>query len=325
MVKGHEISLNPREEGDQCTCPRLWRLARSLIHKFGRQNLPGFFQTILAVAQQAGRVTLYNQPARPTLMEQQHINVLSANLWHDWPRFKDLTSRLESFARLAEDQKADLILVQEMVRTRTMQADSWLSERLGMAYVYTRANGAENIGFEEGLGVFSRYPLQRLHLRQLSRGCNPFVRRLVLGAVVDTPFGEILAFSVHLGLLRWHNSAQLLDLRHWIARLAQGRSVLIGGDFNSPDHSKHIRQLSHHWIDAYQMAHHSGPAETHALRLPWGNTFFHQRLDYIFVQPGAPAIGIDDVRHLDSPDGPHSDHRAVLARFLLSPNKVSEV
>jgi len=315
LAKGHEVIVNTRAEGDQSEYPWLWRIARRLLRWIGRERLPLILQKVLSVAQHTGHVTLYSQPEKPSSQVNGKMTVLCANLWHDWPRFKKLETRLESFARLVETQDVDLLLVQEVARTRFIQVDTWLAERLGMAYVYTRANGAENIGFEEGLGVFSRFPLHRLHLRQVSRNYNPFVRRLVLGVEVDTPCGEILAFSVHLGLLRQHNAAQLYDLQHWIARLAQGRSVIIGGDFNSPEHSSHIRQVSHHWIDAYRQVHQSGLAETHALHWPWGGAFLRHRLDYIFVQPGKPVLKIEDVRHLDSPDGPHSDHRAVLARF----------
>ena len=110
--------------------------------------------------------------------------MLSANLWHDWPRFKDLEKRLEAFAELAESERADLILLQELARTPSFHADVWLAERLHMAYVYSRANGSQKIGFEEGLGVYSRFPLKRLpHVRQMGMGksSNPFSRRLALG------------------------------------------------------------------------------------------------------------------------------------------------
>ncbi len=44
------------------------------------------------------------------------LTVVSANLWHDWPRFRRLKERLEVFVRLIEEQQADLILLQEVAR-----------------------------------------------------------------------------------------------------------------------------------------------------------------------------------------------------------------
>ena len=124
-------------------------------------------------------------------------------------------NRLEFFIRLVEQENVDILLLQEIARTPKLKVDEWLADRLNMSYVYSRANGSTHIGFEEGLGVFSRFKMKRFpFVRQVSRLTNPFVRRLALGVEVDTPCGEILAFSVHLGLLRKQNAQQLLELRH---------------------------------------------------------------------------------------------------------------
>jgi endonuclease/exonuclease/phosphatase family metal-dependent hydrolase len=192
-----------------------------------------------------------------------------------------------------------------------------------MAYVYSRANGSRKIGFEEGLGVFSRFPLKRLpHVRQMGRTCNPFSRRLTLGAEVDTPCGEIMAFSTHLGLLRKHNLRQLHELNDWVNQITAGRSAVIAGDFNAPEHSDQIQRARSQWLDAFREIHRHGHAATHEIRWPWGGVFISQRLDYIFLQQGKPAWKVVDVQHIDAQDGPHSDHRAVLAR--LSPAHLAD-
>ena len=64
--------------------------------------------------------------------------------------------RLEGFAGMVKDENVDVILLQEVTHRSEYHVDQWLSERLGMAYVYSRANGHESgIGFEEGLAVLS--------------------------------------------------------------------------------------------------------------------------------------------------------------------------
>ncbi len=272
----------------------------------------------MSVAEPAGRVTLQSEPYPLPEAGCRVLTVLSANLWHDWPRYRDLEKRLEAFAGLVEAERVDLILLQELARTPSFHADDWLARRLNMAYVYSRANGSEKIGFEEGLGVFSRFPLKRLpHVHQMGRTCNPFVRRLALGAEVDTPCGEIMAFSAHLGLLRKQNAAQLRDLHGWVDHLTAGRSAIIAGDFNAPEHTRQIQHVRAYWQDTFREIYQHGKAATHEIRWPWGGVILRHRLDYIFLQPGQPAWQVLDVSHVDAPEGEHSDHRAVLAR--LSP------
>jgi endonuclease/exonuclease/phosphatase family metal-dependent hydrolase len=247
------------------------------------------------------------------------MSVMSANLWHDWPRFKDLEKRLDSFAGMVESERVDLILLQEVARTPDFKADEWLAERLKMAYVYSRANGSQKIGFEEGLGVYSRFPLKRLpYIRQMGQAHNPFSRRLALGVEVDTPCGEILAFSAHLGLLHRQNAKQLRELHGWVNEISAGRSAIIAGDFNTPEHTHQIKHVRSTWLDTFREIHTHGHAPTHEIHWPWGGVFLSHRLDYIFLQSGEPSWQVLDVKHLDAPDGPHSDHRAVLARLAPS-------
>lgn len=312
-----EVRVPLQREEHSRPCRHLWSAVRRFLRWVGHDRLPDFAQVALSVAESAGRVTIQSMPypAAPENCEQ--LTVLSANLWHDWPRHRGLERRLEAFARLVEAERADLILVQELARTPSLRADDWLARRLNFAYTYTRANGSARIGFEEGLGVFSRFPLKRLpHLRQVGRTCNPFVRRLVLGAEVDTPCGEVMAFSVHLGLLRKQNAAQLRELQTWVSHVTAGRAAIIAGDFNAPEHTRQIQRARDHWQDTFREIHQHGHVATHEIRWPWGGVIFRHRLDYIFLQPGQPAWKVVDVSHVDSPEGAHSDHRAVLARLV---------
>ena len=271
---------------------------------------------VISVAESAGRVSMQSQPHPVPVGECGVYTVLSANLWHDWPRFKGLERRLEAFAGLVESERVDLILLQEVARTPTFKVDEWLAERLKMAYVYSRANGSQKIGFEEGLGVYSRFPLKRLpYIRQMGQAHNPFSRRLALGVEVDTPCGEIMAFSAHLGLMRKQNAKQLRELHGWVEEISSGRSAIIAGDFNAPEHTHQIKNIRLHWQDTFREIYQNGHASTHEIRWPWGGTFLSHRLDYIFLQPGQPAWKVLDVKHVDSHEGPHSDHRAVLARL----------
>ena len=311
MPAPEEIHLDPQAPPGS---RRLWRLRR-LARRPGLRRFRFLTHRALAVAEPAGRVHLAAQPSGAHAHSGDHLTVLSANLWHDWPRQARWLERLEAVARLADQERADILLLQEVARTRALRSDEWLAGRLKMAYAYSRANGHESgIGFEEGLAVFSRFPLSAPRLRQLGNGTNPFVRRLALGAQAATPFGDLLAVSVHLGLRRRHNAIQLEQLRDWVAGLAAGGAAVVGGDFNAPEGGAQIAATQRSWLDTFRHLHPHADGATHELRWPWrgGAAWLRQRLDYIFLRPDHRPWRVLETRHLDAPGGPHSDHRAVL-------------
>ena len=316
MSKNEPDFLDPRNHGQVDPFSRLWLRLEAVTKKIGIKRLTQLADRIISVAEPAGRTFMSTIPNPIHEKDYRSMVVLSANLWHDWPRFRNIEKRLEFFAKLVEQERVDVILLQEIARTRSLKVDEWLADRLNMSYVYSRANGSDHVGFEEGLGVFSRFKMKRFpFVRQVSRLTNPFVRRLALGVEVDTPYGEILAFSVHLGLLRKQNAHQLKDLQLWVSRLAEGRSIIIGGDFNVPEKSRQMRRVRAYWQDTFREIQSKSPSHTHTLKWPWGGRLFRHRIDYIFVQPGKPTWKVMSVDHLDAPGGPHSDHCAVVARL----------
>jgi endonuclease/exonuclease/phosphatase family metal-dependent hydrolase len=271
----------------------------------------------LAVVEPAGRLSIIPVPERRASHNCEGLTILSANLWHDWPRHRRIGARLEDFARIAEAHRADILLLQEVARTPDLSADKWLSERLGMAAVYSRANGnLSGIGFEEGLAIFSRFPLKKPYLRQLGKRSNPFVRRLALGSTIETPCGRLVTFSVHLGITPKQNSAQLALLRSWVADISESDSALIGGDFNASETTQQIIQTQSTWQDTFRAVHPHADGTTHELRWPWGWMLRSARLDYIFLRQGNIHWKIMDARHLPVAGDPHSDHRIVLTRLM---------
>jgi endonuclease/exonuclease/phosphatase (EEP) superfamily protein YafD len=46
-----------------------------------------------------------------------------------------------------------------------------------------------------------------------------------------------------------------------------------------------------------------------------GKIWLQNRLDYIFLRPGAPGWEVTDARLLETPGGAHSDHLNMLARL----------
>jgi endonuclease/exonuclease/phosphatase family metal-dependent hydrolase len=293
-------------------------VGRKLLRKNILKGFRPWAQKINSVAERAGRSSFLADPSRAVTNRGSTITVMSANLWHDWPRFWRQEQRLEAFSQLVEQEQVDILLLQEISRTPALRVDAWLGERLGMAYVYSRANGHQKIGFEEGLGIYSRFSIRNPQLTQLGRRSNPFVRRIALGATIDTPCEPLSALSVHLGLSRRHNQRQTAELHRWVADNSAHCTALIGGDFNAFEHSPQIRKTQSIWLDAYRYANPRGDGSTHAFRLPWGGVLHAHRLDYLFLHNDRSRWKVVEASHLSTPGRSHSDHKSVLVR--LEPN-----
>ncbi len=302
--------------------PGIYRILRKLLFTPGLSLLRPLARKVVGVMEAPGRISIQVTPTQTAKKQNcQNLTIISANLWHDFPQHRRIMERLEAFARLVEEYQADVLLLQEVARTADVWVDQWLAKRLGMAYVYSRANGhLEGIGFEEGLAIFSRYPLSQPVLRQLSPGKNRFSRRLALGSQINSPCGSLLAFSVHLGLTGKQNSAQAARLSDWVGEIAKGMTALVGGDFNANEHSNQIRKIQQKWLDTFRHLNPFTDATTHELRWPWGTPFRRDRLDYIFLKARKNHWQLLDARHLETLGQSHSDHRAVLLR--LAPVRV---
>lgn len=279
-------------------------------------------QRVAAVAaptrQVAFRAGLH--PAAPEREAGGRVSILSTNLWHDWPRQRHWQARLEALAELVETAHADVVLLQEVARTSRMRADEWLAERLAMDCLYARANGhAEAIGFEEGVAVLSRFSLGTPRLHQFRSRANPFVRRVALGSVIATPAGPLGAVSVHLSLWPSQNARQIAALPGWVSRLAGNHPAVVAGDFNAPEHRRGIGQARAFWLDTFRTVYPHAQGTTHELRWPWGAIWRRQRLDYIFLHPGAEPWRVVHAGHVEAPNRPHSDHKAVVAVIAPEP------
>jgi len=291
-------------------------LGRRLLLLPGLRRLRRHAEKAISPAEPAGRITFQSSPLRKNKLQFEGLTILSTNMWHDWPRHRRLTERLEEISQMAESYGVDVLLLQEVTRTKDFHSDEWLSKRLGMAYVYSRANGhSKGIGFEEGLAIFSRYPIKGPRINQLSDGKNPFVRRLALGTTIFTPYGEIMTFSVHLGLTPSKNAEQQSRLHTWVDFEAGDKLALIGGDFNSNENSPQIRNTQSRWLDTFRSLYPHKDGITHEIRTPWGGILHRARLDYIFMRHGRTRWIVSETRHMKSILKPHSDHSAVLVHL----------
>ncbi|MBE9523909.1 MAG: endonuclease/exonuclease/phosphatase family protein [Chloroflexi bacterium] len=298
------------------------RILHKLLSLPWLRSLLPLVRRVEGVIEAPGVVSVQAIPKNiPRQQDCKGLTIISANMWHDWPQRRRFEQRLEAFANLVDDHKADVLLLQEVARTTNFWTDRWLAKRLGMAYVYSRANGhLKGVGFEEGLAVFSRYPLNHPVLHQLSPAENQFVHRMALGTQIDSPCGNLLVFSVHLSLSGKQNANEAVRLTNWVQDVSGENSALVGGDFNAGEHSMQIKKLQKNWMDTFRHINPFTDGATHELHWPWGRPFRRERLDYIFLKAKMKRWQVQDARHLVTLGEQHSDHRAVLLR--LAPIRV---
>ena len=261
------------------------------------------------------RTSLRARPHDAAPADSGPLTIVTANLWHDWPRFRRLRDRLEAFARMVEQERADILLLQEVARTTTLHADLWLAERLGMNHAHASANGHAKNGFEEGVAILSRFPVEDPQYCELQPRQAPFIRRLALSANLSSPSGDLLVVSAHLGQGRRRNAGQMAHLRRWIGQIGAERPALIGGDFNAREKTIQIRQAGDDWIDLFRHRHPTADGTTYELNWPWGRPLACFRFDYLFLGADADDWRLLDARRLPKHSPKHSDHRAVLARL----------
>jgi len=202
-------------------------------------------------------------------------------------------------------------LCQEVGRGRDFRVDQWLCDRLGLAGVCVGVNGrAATFGREEGLALFSRYPLSQPRAVALARG--PW-RRLALGATLRAPSGDVALYTTHHSLRPWRNRLQPGRLFKWVEATAGEGPAVIGGDFNAGEKAAQITVLATTWRDAFRVSHPDDAGATRDVGL-FGRVLAGQRLDYLFLRRGVPELRIVNCNVVDS-SPPFSDHRAVLVRL----------
>lgn len=235
------------------------------------------------------------------------IRVITLNLLHGAPIPGARTARvsverrLEWTAEHLREDRPDVVLLQEAsISRRHGNTAETLASRLGMDFVYARANPAPLLGafrvpkllgrlaFEEGPAVLSRLPIVEHRAHVLSPWTRPFERRIALEAVLAGPQATFSVFSVHL------TAGSSADRKRQIASLVAAvearphpHPVIVGGDFNAEEHSHEIKLLTEvgGWIDSFR--HLDGEAAGHT----WGQALADatatagRRIDFLFAAP----------------------------------------
>ena len=228
------------------------------------------------------------------------LRVVSLNMLHGFPSFKDLKLRLDLIATEIRRLDADVVLLQEVPWTiGTGNAAEVVAQKLGYNYLYYRANGNKNlIFFEEGEAILSRFPFRETEFTELQPRAGLFESRVALGAMAITPWGEVTFYVAHLTDKDPKvNAGQAEDLRSFVEAHTSGFAV-VAGDFNAREDSPQIKQLASVWTDTYRAAHPNDKGLTCCIDDLTANPGepLEERIDYIFlVHVSGKIISVEHV------------------------------
>ncbi len=269
--------------------------------------------------------------ASPKPGQTVSIKVLSLNVLHGYPDFTHLEKRMRLLSQEIGRLNADIVLLQEVPWTNEHgQTAQLLAAQNDLNAVYLRANGNRaQIGFEEGVAILSRYPMQNLNFTELEPSAGFFENRVALHATAVTPLGNIDLFVTHLtdGDAAV-NAAQTESLLAFVRRTAAFPAI-VAGDFNAVEDSPQILLLTGEWQDSFRLAHPDDPGKSCCLPdLAHASAQdFHRRVDYLFTVPGASQIiqtlAIQQIFNepLATANGRLwvSDHAGLLATITIEP------
>ncbi|MCW5853549.1 MAG: endonuclease/exonuclease/phosphatase family protein [Anaerolineae bacterium] len=241
-------------------------------------------------------------PSAPQSLKVMTHNILAANQQSD---------------RLAEAivaEAPDVVALQELVANHATR----LAPRLSQVYPY------RVIYRDQGLGLYSRYPLREAQLLTLAPESSFAIR-----AILDAPGGPITVFNAHprnprIDWSSWGGSlfyvANFDPTRRdrAVTALAQAIErtqgpVLVLGDLNLPDRSAAYRLLTRELRDGHRDAG-WGLGYTFPVARPGGPLGFLfpvLRIDYVLYSSDLRALET----RLGAPTG--SDHRPVIARLAM--------
>lgn len=248
----------------------------------------------------------------------------------------DQLRKFEQIARAVQEQRIDLICLQEVGEHWNDGAGDWASNAARIINSHLPApyhlhTDWSHLGFEryrEGVAILSRHPFVYTDSGYVSDSQDPYdihSRKVVMAQVRVPYFGLINVFSAHLS---WPSDGfypQFDRLRQWATErdTAEVAATLVGGDFNIVAGSEAYR----HIVD-------TGEYEDQYLKIVSSSVFQHVfrarqgdamrlldqdgRIDYLWLKTGSRLRAIR-AEELFTPAryGRVSDHTAYWVEFEL--------
>ena len=209
---------------------------------------------------------------------------------------------LEAIAQVIEAEAPDVVALQEITRgwliNGSVDTLIWLSQRLGMDYVFGPAGDAV-----WGNAVLSRYPVSAVRNRFMPNNDQLVMDRAYLTLEVDLGGGEsleVLATHFHNGEEEEDTALRMPQAMEVLEAIDSTRTVVLLGDLNaSPGHPEMLRIAGAGFVDAFAAAGPGGDGFT------WPAGALDQRIDYVWT---SRDLRISD---FSRPVSTASDHLAV--------------
>src|SRR5579883_805269 len=226
------------------------------------------------------------------------LRAMTLNLWLDQP---PLERRLARVVEACRALRPDVLALQEVrqVPEAVPNTAETIARELGWNHAFAVATPWG--GGDEGLAILSPLPILRHEAHGLPHATES-ERRIVLGAAIETPRGEVAVFTTHLNY-RLADGAKREDQAVAVDAFAASwgpaaTPKLLMGDFNAVPGSDEIRFLRGlhtaggrrtYWQDAWERLHPDEKGFTWARKNPYtarlGFLDPDRRLDYVFVSP----------------------------------------
>ena len=154
----------------------------------------------------------------------------------------DKTWNPERTARTIEAENPDIVVLQEVSRGRLVTSGvdeaMWLSQRLGMPYVF----GTNSTDGRWGNGILTRGPILDTASERYTVTRN--LKRSVIGVQIMTWAGDLWVFRTHLDKPNNAGEIRLAQTRQFLEFVHGQKPALILRDLNSDPGDPALRELS---------------------------------------------------------------------------------
>jgi endonuclease/exonuclease/phosphatase family metal-dependent hydrolase len=225
------------------------------------------------------------------------FNLLHGGPWSEWTGDdQQLERRFAIVAGELQRLKPDIVALQEAsIGRRRGNVAARLAARLGLEHVHARATdrvfpihalgwlATRGIGFAEGPAILSRYPIVTSEIFDLPRCRKWYDPRVLLGATVRTPAGEMLVYSTHTT----RDDCQIARIGEIVTARRNGLPSFVMGDFNTADSMAPMEALrATGFVDVFRAANTgaSGATVWQPIDAPTGTAT--RRVDFVLALPG---------------------------------------
>lgn len=252
---------------------------------------------------------------------------LTFNAWA-LPATRRKDERLHALARALPPFGADVIALQEMWMEEDRDVLMGRLDGTSLRYAHSFPAGVAG----SGMMLLSPHPIIetgfyrfRLTSHPLRENQNEYLSGKGVGYVrLDTPRGDLLAFTVHPLAQHWkferddtypyHRDAALYETARFVHQVAGNTPAVLLGDFNSEPHQMRYRALMTLGLltDAWAALRPQDPGYTWATGNPYNSDGNDQRLDYVCLRPGLTPTHCQMVLKQDGDGEFYSDHYGIL-------------